>query len=369
MKIEIKYSEKIFRALYIIIMLVIVITAVFIILETSITDDRADCVGCIFGGSISEDGSGRSDYDDLSAVCNDMGLTLNIRENVSDNAESVAEAVSALAESKCRIIFIADFSYSKYVSPVSAKYPDIRFFVGDPKYAEKNVSFFGGREYQARYLSGIAAGHCTRTKVVGYVAPSQSEPVCLGLNAFVLGVQSVCPDAKVLVQFTSSGYRLTGESDSVELLRAENADVIAYHSTCKDVPDACEKNEVFFIGHSISDSKGYPHLLASIGSNRYKIFENALKKGMRIDERDATAFWSGVSDDAVYMNVMSDVVTDASNADIENAVRTINSGKDVYSDEIRDTKGRVRCADGEMIADKVLISEVYWLAEGVVVNE
>ena len=60
---------------------------------------------------------------------------------------------------------------------------------------------FFGRIYQARFLTGIAAGLKTESNLVGYVAAmgKDNSEVTGGLNAFAMGVYSVNPDARVYV--------------------------------------------------------------------------------------------------------------------------------------------------------------------------
>lgn len=66
-----------------------------------------------------------------------------------------------------------------------------------------------GRIYQARYLTGVAAGLKSLemgNNSIGYVAAYNREyaETCSGINAFALGVQAVNPDAVVHVNKIST---------------------------------------------------------------------------------------------------------------------------------------------------------------------
>lgn len=369
MKIDIKDSETIFRVLYIVIMIAIVLSAVFLILETSPEEAERISVGCIFAGSVGEDGPSKVKYDCISSVCADAGASLTVRDNVPENADDVAEAVKYLAENKCGVIFFIEPGHARFAASASEKYANIGFFVNDPKYAGDMVSFFGGRKYQERYLAGIIAGYRTKTNVVGYVAPLSNDEVNLCINAFTLGVRSVRLDAQVHVRFTASGYRVSKVNDAVERLAGINADIIAYHSSCTEVPEACEKKGIDFIAYGSDGMEGYNYRIASVGCDRYKLYEYAIRGGTRGKEREMTAFWLGISEDAVDIYDISERVPGEALTAIEAAKQNMISGKDVFSGYIRDMKGLVRCEEDEMISDRMLLTDMFWLAEGVVIDE
>ena len=79
----------------------------------------------------------------------------------------------------------------------------------------ENYHTFNGEIYQARYVSGIAAGLKLRQLLdsgelaspeaaVGFVGANDSTEVLSGLTAFLLGVRSVVPEATMRVRFTGS---------------------------------------------------------------------------------------------------------------------------------------------------------------------
>lgn len=350
-------------------MLVIVISAVMLILEASAEGNGVVSVGCIFTGSITEDGEDKYEYESISAVCTDLGVSLTVRDGVAGDTDSISEAVKALAENRCGMIFFTDSVHARYAAEASIKYPNIRFFVRDAKYVADNVSYYGGREYQERYLSGMIAGMITKTKIIGYVAPVSSDEVNRGINAFTLGVRRTAPDAVVRVRFTASGYRVSNEYDAVGYLVKENADIITYSCKHNYVPEICREKNISFIGHGIHDASGYPSLIANIGTDMYKVYENAVQNGLHLNDRELTPFWLGLSEDAVYLKDISYTVPTKVISEVGNAKQTIISGLDVFSGYIRDDKGYVRCGEKETMGDRKLLTEMYWFTEGVVIDE
>ena len=366
MKIGIKDSEKIFRILYIVIMLVIVVSAVMLILEASVENSNIVSVGCIFAGSVTEDGRDKDECESVSGVCRDLGISITVLDKVSSDKNSTLQAVKALSDSRCSMVFFESAVHAAYAKEISARFPKIAFFVRDPKYISENVSYFGEREYQERFLSGIIAGRCTKTGVLGFVAPAPDNEVNLAVNAFTAGVKRVNSGANVLVRFISSGYQLSGEYDAVKYLTGKNADIISYHSTCPDVAEACEETGTDFIGADIAVPSSYSHLLLNIGRNSYRIYENTVQNGMNINDREFSPFWIGIPENALSMDNISSRIPEEALSEAEKARNEIVSGRDVFSGYIRDEKGHVRCEDDETLSDRILLTDMYWLIEGVV---
>ena len=92
---------------------------------------------------------------------------------------------------------------------MAAEFPGVIFSHGTGyKSNDTNFNNYFGRIYQARYLSGIAAGMKTKSNLIGYVAAMgvDNSEVTGGINAFALGVESVNPDAKIHVKVTNSWF-------------------------------------------------------------------------------------------------------------------------------------------------------------------
>ena len=54
---------------------------------------------------------------------------------------------------------------------------------------------------------------------------------------------------------------------------------------------------------------------------------------------------------------------------VEKAKTELIGGKEVFSDEIIDNAGNVRCNKGEMISDSYLMDEMTWFVRGVRIYE
>ena len=65
-----------------------------------------------------------------------------------------------------------------------------------------NVYTYFGNIYECEYLSGIVAGHTTKSKKLGFIAAKPIPQVRQNINAFELGAKASNPDVTCTVIFT-----------------------------------------------------------------------------------------------------------------------------------------------------------------------
>ncbi|MEG1743483.1 MAG: BMP family ABC transporter substrate-binding protein, partial [Clostridia bacterium] len=188
---------------------------------------------------------------------------------------AVLNAIDTLAGKGCKIIFGISFGYIEAFAEASAKteYKDIIFsHATGYKSNEKNFNNYFGRIYQARYLSGIAAGLKSlelKNNSLGYVAAYGTEyaETCSGINAFTLGAQSVNPAAVVHVKKINTWGDESLEKQAAEALIATyNCCVISQHCDSAQPQIVAENKAVFGCGYNSDMTVQAPkaHLVAPV---------------------------------------------------------------------------------------------------------
>lgn len=136
-------------------------------------DEKADItVGAVYIGSQNEDaGYTFAHHNGITKAIEQLkaegyNVKLLIRDNVQEDDAQVKTAVDALANQGCDIIFGISFGYLNAFDAAAEEYEDI-IFSHATGYLSNATNFnnYFGRIYQARYLSGIAAG--LKAKEVG----------------------------------------------------------------------------------------------------------------------------------------------------------------------------------------------------------
>ena len=140
---------------------------------------------------------------------------------------------------------------------LAREFPDVQFCqVSLPSISmegtPENYHTFNGEIYQARYISGIAAGMKLRQlldsgamlpqdALVGYIGANASTEVVSGYTAFLLGVRSVAPEATMRVRYTGSWSNYAAEKEQTRELIDEGCVIIAQHVNTTAPAVACEE--------------------------------------------------------------------------------------------------------------------------------
>ena len=172
---------------------------------------------------------------------------------------------------------------------LAREYPDVIFCqISMPDVSiegtTENYHTFNGEIYQARYVSGIAAGMKLREMIdrgelaaekalVGYVAANSTPEVVSGYTAFLLGVRSEAPEARMLVRYTGSWGNYDAEKQQTEQLIMDGCVIIAQHVNTAAPADVCEAASkkgytVYHVGyHKSMLDKALSCALVSIRTN------------------------------------------------------------------------------------------------------
>lgn len=278
--------------------------------------------------------------------------------NVSDtDAAAVENAMNELIEEGCNIIFATSWGYMDTCEALADEYPDVIFsHATGNKSNGTNFNNYFGRIYQARYLSGIAAGLKTQSNKIGYVAAMGKEngEVTSGIDAFAMGVASVNPDAKVYVKVTNSWFDPEGEKQAAEALIASGCDVLAQHCDTSGPQLAAEEHGVWGIGYNSDMSKDAPGAtLTSVMWDWSVYYTKAVQNvidgtwtaGVHVDN-----YFGDMADGLVTLaDLNTDLVADGTAEKIEEVKNKMVSGEwDVFDGktEIKDNQGNTHTLEG-----------------------
>ena len=236
-------------------------------------------VGAIYiGGQNDTAGYTFAHHNGITTAMANLGIpaeNLYIVDNVPEDDTAVANAIDTLAGKGCNIIFGISFGYLNAMNDAAAKeeYANIAFSHATGYLSnDTNYNNYFGRIYQARYLSGIAAGLKTLelgNNAVGYVAAYGTEyaETCSGINAFAMGVLSVNPDAQVYVKSINTWADETLEKQAAEsLINTYNVCVIAQHCDSAQPQLVAANAGVFGCGYNSDMTAQAPasHLTAPV---------------------------------------------------------------------------------------------------------
>ena len=150
-------------------------------------------------------------------------------ESVSEGADAV-RALERLARSGNDIIFATSFGYMESVGEVAARFPDVKFEHATGYQSADNFANYNGHFYEGRYVLGKIAGLETESNTIGYIASYAIPEVVSGINAFMLGAQSVNPDVEVKIIWVNTWYDPPREAEAANALIDQGADILVQHT-------------------------------------------------------------------------------------------------------------------------------------------
>lgn len=327
-------------------------------------------IGLILSGAADEDGWNGMHYEGLKTACEKANVELLIKENVKEFTGECEKAVQELAKEKVDMMILSSYSYSEEIADCVSDYPKIAFYVNSSENHDKNMTSYFVRMYQARYLSGILAGMRTESNQIGYVAAMPNNEVNRGISAFTLGVQSVNPDAEVVVIWSGEWDDSQKEGECTRRLIEDcQVDLVTYHQNGSTVIDVAEEYGIDSIGYH-QQYEGYsPHYLTSVVCDWEKVYSEVIKELLSGKTNIRDNLWIGLQEEAVRLSEFSKDVTEEEKKQMKEAKEKLLSGQEVFSGLIYDIDGQIRCNEGEIMSDEELLEQFNWYVSGVKIYE
>lgn len=180
--------------------------------------------------------------------------------------DETMEALEELIHNGSRIIFTN--TRSEKVKTAAGLFPDVQFCqlstgVAAEIKSGSNFHTFNAKNYQGHYVSGIAAGMKLRQLIdegtitadqalVGYIGAFPTAETISGFTAFILGVRSEAPEAKMRVRYVNALSNFSREKANTKELIDEGCVIIAQNSGSTGPAAACQEasanKTVYYIG-------------------------------------------------------------------------------------------------------------------------
>ncbi|MBR4904546.1 MAG: BMP family ABC transporter substrate-binding protein [Selenomonadaceae bacterium] len=331
---------------------------------------RHEKIGLIILGDTKINGWNSEHYNGIKSACEKFGLELLLREKVRENSGECPLAIKELAEEGVGMIFLASYAYSREVKDLVREYPNIAFATNSAEVHDNNLTSYFARLYQARYLSGALAGMRTKSNVIGYVAAMPNTEVQRGINAFTLGVQRTNPNAKVVVMWTGSWQNEKVEAEHAKrLIKEAGADVLTYHQDEDATAQVAEEFGVDFIAYNEILNGYSDHYLTSVVCIWELYYSDMIRRYLKGELNSIDNHWLGIEHDAVMLSDYSPRVSSEMVTELNSLKQELKNDKLIFSGQIYDNKGQLRCENGEAISDDTLLENINWLVKGVEVLE
>ncbi|WP_373232888.1 BMP family ABC transporter substrate-binding protein [Cohnella sp.] len=293
----------------------------------------------------------------------ELGVKADTVENVPESADA-ERVITELAQNH-DIIFTTSFGYMDYTLNVAKKYPDVVFIHCAGYKVNDNMSTYFGKNFEASYLSGIAAGKMTKKNLIGYIGAFPIPEVIYNINAFTLGIQSVNPDAKVSVVWSNTWFDPTVERQAAVSLLDKGADVLlAYQDSPAAIQAAAERGAM--AGGNDSDmSRFAPEAYLTNPTWNWGPYYVKVVKAVQDGTWKSEQYLGSMADEMVGLAPLGVSIPDDVKAMVEEKKQDIIAGNfEVFKGPIIDQSGAVKLEEGKSLTiDEILVMN--WFVEGV----
>lgn len=331
-------------------------------------------VGFLYVGPKDDFGYNQAHAEGAAAVKGIEGVTLVEEENVPETVDVQKSMESMINFDGASLIFPTSFGYfDPHILEVAPKHEGVRFqHAGGLWSADKhpsNVGSYFGYIGMGQYLNGIAAGHATKSKKIGFVAAKPIPQVMLNINSFLLGARSVDPEITCQVIFTGEWSLAVKEAEATNALADQGVDVITCHvDGPKVVMETAAGRGAFVCGYHANQSPLAPELYLTGAewnwANVYTKMVESVMSGGTIDN----FVRGGLAEDFIKMSPLGPAVSDTARNQFEaTKAEILKGGFAVIKGPMKDNTGNVIAEAGQSYEETdVALESMNYLVEGVI---
>lgn len=284
-------------------------------------------------------------------------------ENVPEGPDA-ERVIEGLVRAGNKLIFTTSFGYMEPTLKVAKKHPDVKFEHNTGYKRAENLGVYSARFYQGRYIEGLIAAKMSKSGVVGYIGSFPIPEVVSGINAFMLGAQSVRPDLKIKIVWVNSWFDPGKEADAAKTLIDQGADIIAQHTDSPAATQVAEERGVFSFGQDSDMIKFGPKAqltaIVNVWGGYYVDRAKAVIDGSWKSDDTWGGFDTGMVAMAPYTNMPDDVKALA-----EETQKKIHDGTfKVFTGPIVKQDGSEAAAAGVVLPDPEILG-MNWYVKGI----
>ncbi len=281
--------------------------------------------------------------------------------------ESVSDAdaerpIEQLARTGHKLIFTTSFGFMEPTLKVAKKYPNIKFEHATGFKRSANVATYAARFYEGRYIQGQIAAKMSKSGVIGYLAAFPIPECVSGINAYMLGAQSVNPAIKVKVVWANSWYDPAKEADAAKALFDQNVDVLAQHTDSPAPLQTAEARGKFGFGQATDMEKFAPKAQLTALVDDWSAYYVQRTKLMLEGKWTSTDTWDGLSKKMIVMSPYKNISDDVKKMAQETEAAIASGKLQPFKCPVVDQDGKtVECKGDGTLSDEQILSMNYYV--------
>ena len=322
-------------------------------------------VGFVYVGPVGDFGYSYQHDQGRQAMAKALGdkVETTFLENVPENDSE--RSIEQLARSGHKLIFTTSFGFMEPTLKVAKKFPAVHFEHATGYKRAGNVATYSAKFHEGRYVIGQIAGKMTKSNVIGYVASFPIPEVVAGINAFMLGAQSVNPNVKIKIVWANTWCDPGKEADAAKALLAQGADIITQHTDSAAPLQEAEKAGKFGFGQASDMTRFAPKAQLSAIVDDWSGYYIDRVKAQLAGNWKSTDTWGGIGQHMVNMAPFKNMPDDVKKL-AEETTAAISAGKlNPFKCPVLDQSGKpVECKGGAALADAQVLG-MNWYVKGI----
>ena len=282
-------------------------------------------------------------------------------ENVNEGPDA-ERSIEQLVRNGAKLVYTTSFGFMDATAKVAKKYPNVWFEHATGYKRDKNLATYSGRFYEGRYIQGQIAARMSKTGTIGYIASFPIPEVISGINATMLGAQSVRPDMKVKIIWVNSWYDPGKEAAAARALADQGADILTQHTDSAAATQFANERGIFSFGQDSDQVKFGPKAqLTAIINNWTPYYVDRVK--LALDNKWATGdVWGGLSSKIVQMAPYTNMPDDVKKLAMDTEA-AISGGKlHPFKCPVTDQDGKtVECKGGANLDDGQILGMNFYI--------
>ncbi|MGE0232486.1 MAG: BMP family ABC transporter substrate-binding protein [Flavobacteriaceae bacterium] len=331
-------------------------------------------IGFIYVGPKDDYGYNQAHAEGAAAVKAMEGVTVVEEENVAETVDVQKSMESMISFDGASLLFPTSFGYfDPHILALAPKYPDVRFeHCGGLWSADKhpkNTGSYFGYIGMGQFLNGIAAGHATKSKKIGFVAAKPIPQVLLNINSFLLGARSVDPGITCQVIFTGEWSLAVKEAEATNALADQGVDVVTCHvDGPKVVMETAAGRGMYLCGYHANQSPLAPEKYLTGAEWNWANVYTGMVKTVQSGGTIPNFVRGGLAEGFIKMSPLGPAVSDAARKQFTETHAAIMKGNyAVISGPMKDNKGNVIATAGQSFVETdVALESMNYLVDGVI---
>lgn len=283
-------------------------------------------------------------------------------EDIAEGPDA-ERAIERFAREGCNIIFTTSFGYMNPTIKVAKKFPDVKFEHATGYKTADNVATYNSKFHEGRYIIGQIAAKQSKAGVAGYIASFPIPEVISGINAFLLGAQSVNPDFKVKVVWVNTWFDPGKEADAAKALIDQGADIITQHTDSSAPLQIAQERGVHGFGQATDMIQFAPKAQYTAIIDNWAPYYIERVEAVLDGTWESQSTWDGIAQGHVemapYTNLPEDVIAMAKATEAK-----IKDGWEPFTGPITKQDGTVAAEDGVRLDDGAILG-MNWYIQGV----